>query len=394
MQQLPALLLGTDPTVLAEVRDLLAGLDATPVACTEGSFEDGLRLAQEAAPEVIGIVVDGDASAAFSLMESISTALPSSYVFALSQDDSTENIIKAMRAGATEFLSLPLEATQAIKALIKVTALRRLSQPTGKPAQVWTLYSPKGGAGVTTLAVNLAVEVQASGKSVCLVDLDFQSSDVALFLNVNPLYTMMDITLNFRRLDSVFLQGTLTRHQTGVYLLAAPPHGADGAPIPVEQVRGVLDILRTMYDVIIVDTSRALTEETLTAFGVATRVLLLIELTLPFLRGYRRTMEVLDGLGVPAERIDVVVSKHGGARAQVPLDEAKKSLGLSVTHTLPRDDEAALGALNKGTPLAESKANSPLRRAITQLAEVLAGPSAAPEERKKRKGILGGLFAS
>jgi pilus assembly protein CpaE len=397
-EQIAALLLGADPAVLKDVKALLNGLEATPVACTEGALEDGVRLAHEGGPEVVGVVLDGDARTAFTLIEDVSRAVPNAYIFALSQDDSTENIIKAMRAGATEFLSLPLDTSQAVKALIKVTALRRLAHPTGKPAQVLTLYSPKGGAGVTTIAVNLALEMQAAGKSVCLVDLDFQSSDVALFLNVNPLYTMMDITLNFRRLDSVFLQGTLTRHPSGVYVLAAPPHGTETPEIPVEQVRAVLDLLRTMYDVVIVDTPRALAEETLAAFSAASRVVLVIDLSLPFLRGYRRTMEVLEGLGVAADRVEVVVSRHGGTRAQVPLDEAKKTLGLTVTHTLPRDDENAVAAVNKGVPLSTVKSGTALTRAIAELAQTLVGQtngtSTAVAEPKKRKGILGGLFAS
>ena len=395
-EQISSLLLGADSAILGEVKALMNSLEATPVSCAEGALEDGVKLALESTPEVVGVLLDGDARSAFALMEDLSRAVPSAYIFALSQDDSTENIIKAMRAGATEFLSLPLDTGQLVKALIKVTALRRLAHPTGKPAQILTLYSPKGGAGVTTLAVNLALEMQASGKSVCVVDLDFQSSDVALFLNVNPLYTMMDITLNFRRLDSVFLQGTLTRHPSGVYVLAAPPHGTEAHDIPVEQVRSVFDLLRTMYDVVIVDTPRALAPETLAAFSAATRVVMVVDLSLPFLRGYRRTMEVLEGVGVGTDRVDVVITRHGGTRAQVPLEEAKKTLGLTVTHTLPRDDENAIAAVNKGVPLSSVKSGTALTRAIAQLAETLAGHSNGTSERepKKRKGILGGLFAS
>ena len=394
-EQLPALILGTDEAVRAEVKALLAGLDTTPVACSEGGFDDGVRLAKESSPDVIAIVLDGDARAGLALMEELNAALPASYIFAVSHDDSDENIIKAMRAGATEFLSLPLDRTQVLKALIKVTALRRLAQPTGKPGQIWTVYAPKGGAGATTIAANLACEVQAAGgRSVCLVDLDFQSADVALFLNVNPVYTMMDIALNFRRLDSVFLQGTLSRHPSGVYLLAAPPHGTETPNIPVEQVTAVLDLLKTMYDVVIVDTARAFNDETLAAFSAATKVLVVLELTLPCLRGYRRTLEVLDGLNITAEHVEVAISKYG-AKSGVPLDEAKRNLGLATTHLLPRDDDTALQAVNKGIPLSEVRPGSPLRKAIADLATTF-GPAttAAPVEKKKRKGILGGLFAS
>jgi pilus assembly protein CpaE len=398
-EQVSALLLGVDPAVLGEVHQLLTGLDTFTIPCSQGSFQDGPRLTREHEPDVAMIVMDGDARAAFALMEEITRAAPTTQIFALSRDDSTENLVKVMRAGATEFLSLPLQPAHVVKAFVKVTELRRLARPTATPGQIWTIYSPKGGAGVSTVAANLAFELHTGmAKSVCLVDLDYQSGDLALLLNVTPVYTLLDIALNFRRLDSVFLQGTLTRHGSGVYLLAAPPHASpDATPIPVEQVGAVLELLQSMYDVVIVDTSRTLVQETVAALSHASRVFLLVELTLPFLRGYRRTMEVLDAIGVPRERVEVVVAKHPGRRADIPLDEAKKSLDLAVTHLLPRDDDTAVTALNRGMPLAEVKANSSLRRAIVQIAATHTTSAGGKEEQpgaKKRKGLLGGIFSS
>ncbi len=394
---LSTLLLGVDAAAVAEIRAVLAALDGVSTTCTEGSFQDGLQLARAQSSDVVMIVMDGDARNALALMEEINRILPSTQIFALSRDDTTPNIVKAMRAGATEFLGLPVDAPQMLKGLIKATTLNRLNQPAPATGEIWAVYSPKGGAGTTTTAANLGIELHTGlGKSVCLVDLDFQAGDLALALNVNPVYTVIDIALNFRRLDSVFLQGTLTRHTSGVYLLAAPPHGsAEGTVIPADQIRTVLELLRSMYDVVVVDTPRALTEETLAALWSASHVILLIERSLPFLRGYRRTMEVLDSIGVPRDRVDVVISKHGNSKAAVSLDEAKKSLELTVKHLLPRDEETALEAINRGLSLAEVKRNSPLRKGIADLARLLLDQKAGGgTEPKKRKGLLGGLFSS
>jgi len=401
-EHLSVILLSLDAAALTEIRTRITGLDSVAVACTEAGFYEGLQLARVHAPDVVMIVMDDDTQNAVTLMEEINRALPATQIFALSRYDTTENIVKTMRAGATEFLSLPLDPAQILKAMIKATALRRLDQPAAATGRIWTVYSPKGGAGTTTLAANLAVELSSRlGKSACLVDLDYQSGDLALALNLNPVYSMVDITLNFRRLDSVFLQGTLTRHPSGIYLLAAPPYGSvDTAAIPAEHIRTVLDLLKTMYDVVIVDTARTLSDETVAALWSATRVLLLIERSLPFLRGYRRTVDMLDAIGVSRERVDVVVSKNTASRAAIPLDKAKKSLDLSVTHTLPRDDETALAALNRGVSLAEVRRSSPLRRAIAELATTLldganttTDPN-SPNEAKKRKGILSSIFSS
>jgi len=394
-EPLPMLLLGVDAAALADVRARLASVPGVAVDCAQGAFDEGLQLARARTPDLVMLVMDGDARAALAVMEEINRALPSAQIFALSRDDSTENIVRAMRAGATEFLGLPLTPTQIVKCLIKASALRRLAETTLAGGQIWTVYGPKGGAGATTLAANLAVELRTElGKSVCLVDLDFQSGDLALALNLKPAYTMLDIALNFRRLDSVFLQGTLTRDASGAYLLAAPLHGSlDTTPIPADQIRTVLELLSTMYDVVVVDTPRIICDETVTAFLAASRILVLLELSLPSLRGYRRTLDLFDAVEVPRDRLAVVISKHARSKAEVPLEEAKKSLELSVTHILPRDDDTALQAINHGLPLAKVRRNSPLRRAIVDLASTLLGSESAGAEVRKRGGIFGSLFA-
>jgi pilus assembly protein CpaE len=393
--RLQILLLGIDSAALTDTSEALNGLRGISIACTEGTFANGTQLARAETPGAVMIVMDGDARAALSLMQEINRTLPATQVFGLSRDDTTENIVKAMRAGATEFLSLPVDSTQLLTALIKATALRRLAQPIAAAGKIWTVYSPKGGAGVTTTAANLAIEAHGQlGKSVCLVDLDFQAGDLALALNLNPVYSFTDIALNFQRLDSVFLQGTLTRHPSGIYLLAAPPYNSlDTRTIPAEQIRTVLELLKSMYDVTIVDTARSLSNETLMALSSASRVVLLLTLSLPFLRGYRRTMEVLEAAGVPRDDISVVVARHGASKAEVALDEAKKSLELAVTYLLPRDDDTALTAVNKGLPLVEVKRSSPLRQGIVALAELLTGEGQT-QETKAHKGLLRGLFSS
>ena len=105
---------------------------------------------------------------------------------------------------------------------------------------------------------------------------------------------------------------------------------------------------------------------------------------------------LLDGMSVPRDRVEVIVSKEAGLKAAIPLNEAKRTLDVPVTHSLARDQETAIAALNKGLPLREVKASSPLSRSIAQLAEALIAPPNAQggEERKRRKGLLGGLFAS
>jgi len=384
-ESLHALCLSGDPAVSATVTTLLGSLPGFTVRTREADYQGGLRDLRD--PDLVIVVLGAEPILGLTVIEEVHRTAPSARVLALSQDESPELIIKAMRAGADEFLPLPATLTALLKVCLKVSETRRAESASHAAArgEVWTLYGPKGGVGVTTLATNLAFTLRQIQRDAALVDLDTFAGDLAGFLNVTPTYTLRDIASDFRRLDSVFLQGTMTRHPSGLELLAAPAAMA-GEPVLSlgdDHVRAILDLLRSLHEVTLVDTPGVPSDATLAAVLAANRVLLVTEPSIPSIRGCLRTLEWFRDGGVDIEaHVEVVFNKYSGKPAEVPPAEAAKTLKLPVRAVLPRDDVAALTAVNGGVPL---QAGSPLQRAIADLA---APAAQAAEAAPKRKGFM------
>src|SRR5438874_1804098 len=320
------------------------------------------------------------------VIEEVHKSAPATQVLAVSADDRSETIVKALRAGADEFLPLPLDANALLKACIKVSALRRAAKPNGgaQHAEFWVAYGAKGGVGVTTLVANLGIALQAAGRRTVLLDLDLHSGDLALFLNLNPGYTLRDIATT-KRLDTVFLQGTMIRHRSGLELIAAPVPLPGWAPLALtsEQTLAILKLLDTTHQVALVDTTSVPLDATRAALTNADRIFLVTELTLPALRASLRALAWLHEEGVDGV-VEVVVNKYANRSWEVSPAEAAKTLGLPIRALLPRDDAAVYTAVNSGLPLEEVKGGAALQRAIAAL---VGGEEAPRPESPVLKGF-------
>lgn len=365
-EALQVLCVSPDSTIAAGVAVMLASLPDFAVASRTAGYRD---VAADPRPTDIAIVVlEPDLAGGLAVIEALRRDPRGLYVVAVSADDDPETLVKTMRAGADELLALPLSQQDLLKVCVKVAEQRRGSPQGTRTNQVWVAYSPRGGAGVTTLIVNLAMVLRAAQRNVAVVDLDVYRGDVACFLNVVPSYTLRDVLANFDRLDSVCMQGMIVRHPSGLELLASP--SAAGSDLPVEpsgaQTASILELVAGMHEVTLVDTPGILSEATRAALTAADRILLVTTLTVPAMRGCVRTLDWLRSEGVdPPGTVDVVVSKYGNRSGEISVAEASRTLKLPLRTLLPRDDAAALAAANSGSPLAEG---TPLQRAIAALA--------------------------
>ena len=386
-EALHAICLSVTPALAADVTKALAHLPGFTVSAREADYQGGLRDLRD--PDLVVVILESDPTQGLNVIEDVLRAAPSTRVLALSHDENPELIIRAMRAGADEFLPLPVTATALLKVCIKVSETRRCNAPAqARRGELWVAYGPKGGVGVTTVVTNLAFALRASQRDTALVDLDVYNGDLALFLNLTPTYTLRDIVSSFRRLDSVFLQGTMSRHASGIELLAAPAVTSIEPALELsgEHVRGILELVRSLHEVTIVDTAGLPSEATRTALSLANRIFLITELSIPSLRGCIRTLEWLreDGVDVEA-RVEIVVNKHANKGAEVPLADATRTLKMPTRIVIPRDDATALAAVNNGLSMEEVRAGTPLARAIAALAT----PDTPPAEGAvKRKGLM------
>lgn len=333
------------------------------------NFEHGYELIHKKRPLVVIMDICMDSlDSAIERITLILSRFPQTNIFATCVDKSSDTILKVMRAGASEYLLKPVAEVDLVSALQKLGRLWLVRpSPETETGRVFTVFSPKGGVGVTTLAINIATNIhETTKKPTILVDLDLYAGDVSTFLNLKPSYTISDVTVNMSRLDRNFLQGVVTKHESGVYVLAEPNKVEDGASISGDEIKKVLGLLKTMFSYIIIDTESSFHPETMTAMEMSDMILLVFVLSLPGIKNVQRYLNYLEKVGVK-NKINLVVSRYL-KRGDIKLEDAEKILRHSIFANIPNDYETGMTCLNKGIPLTLCDPKSQMNLAIRDLA--------------------------
>jgi len=393
---LSLLILGASEPLKDAVAAAIEAMPGRSTSTVTSDLTGGVARRRESQPDAVLVIVDdagepaSAAERALATIAEISGDAPATPIIALSRDARPESCIRALRVGAAELLALPVVAADLARALGKVAELRQLARAhADTTGEIWTVAAPKEGVGATTLVANLGIELRRAGRDVVLVDFDVRNGELALVLNLTPPYSLADIAASSNRLDPIFVQGTLVRHHTGLYLLAAPPHADATRGMGVDDVAALLSLLRATHEYVIVDAPPPASDLLRVALMQADRVVLPTELTVPCLRAAWRTIELLSTLDCHPRHLDVIATKHCERALEISLAEARSTLKVPLTATLPRDDETAYRALNRGVALADVNAASPLRKAIVALAD---GFTAGRHEEPRKRGLLGLLF--
>lgn len=349
-----------------------------------------LEMLRSDADVVVGIELLGNVDAGLSVAREVQAEFPAVPVLVASADPNVDIIRAAFRAGVSDVVSLPIDAAELQKALIKTMTRRPASagSESSSPGQVITILGARGGLGVTTLAVNLAVQLgkQLQG-NVALADLDLQRGDCAAFLNLTPSQSIATLAASGNAIDDLILFSTLIRHNSGLSLLAAPQHIEEADEVDAGSAEVVITRMKQRFRFTIVDTARMLTATTAAVLAHSDRVLLMSDLSLPSVRALHRLCGVLRGLSVERDALELVLV--AGEHDMVPVADASRAVGKPAIITIPRDSAAAAGAMNAGAPLNGPKP-SPLLVAITELASKLSGlQTGSPAKRSLWKQIFG-----
>ena len=299
-----------------------------------------------------------------------------------------EIIVKAIRAGADELLSAMPTAEELLKALVKVIEKRRTNLDQQKKTnRIITFFSPHGGVGVTTTAINFALELKRLTRDeVVLVDLDLQRGESPVFLNFQPSYNILDVCEGIAGLDPVLMKGSLHSHASGLQVLAPPTNVEDCEAIQPDHVEKILNLLRDMYRWVVVDTGSHLNEVALVAMERANRVYLLCDNMVPTVRACQRMLDTLVRLGIDTEHHGIAVVNHvgypliPGSPLPEDMNQEKESVVQSVETaagriTLPeRPLLNCAFALQFSLWLADAAAPGVAAKEKNRLAKVATGP--------------------
>jgi pilus assembly protein CpaE len=341
-------------------------------ASVEGAtttFEAGFELIHKKRPMVVIMSVDdGEYDIALDRVKTILSRFPRVSIFAICEDRSSETILRFMRAGVTEYLLKPLSELDLASALQKLGRLWLVKTPEADEGKIITLFSPKGGVGVTTIAINLAVNIhELTSKPTILVELDLNAGDVTTFLNLRAAYTMSDVTSNIGKLDRTFLQSVITKHESGIYVLADPQRVEEAVSISAEDVRKVLTLLKSMFAYIILDTEPAFNDRTKTAIDMSNLLFMVFIMSLPGIRNMQRYLNYQDGFGNVKEKIRLLVNRRL-KKDDIKPEDAEKILDRPLFWSIPNDYDTVMACLNKGVTVSKFDPKSKLNLSIKDLA--------------------------
>ena len=328
--------------------------------------------------DVIIIDLDSDQEYALELVESI-CAKSAATVMIYSAKADPDLLVRCMRAGAREFLTLPFSHSTMAEALVRAAARRPATRPKKKSGgRLLVFMGAKGGVGVTTIACNYAVALaQESEQSTLLIDLDLPLGDAALNLGIAAEYSTVNALQDFSRLDSSLLSKLLVKHSSGVYVLAAPGkfpdfHASD------EAISKLLLVARQDFDNVVVDVGSRLDFTGTALFKEAFTIYLITQAGIPELRNSNRLISQFFSAAGP--KLDVVLNRHEPRSLGVTDEHITKALTRPADWKIPNDYASVRQMQNTATPFALG--NSNISRQIRQMARSVCPQPAAPAKKK------------
>ena len=292
-------------------------------------------------------------------------------------------VLEAMRAGVNECLAEPLQLSDLQTAITRLLAHKQPVQNVG--GQVFAFVGAKGGVGTTTAAVNVATELSRTAPARTLVvDLHLAHGDAAVFLGVEPRFSVVDALDNIHRFDEAFFKGLVIPSPAGPHLLASSDRQL-AQTSSVQRVRSLVEFATSLYRFVVLDVPRS-DAAALDALDLAARVVVVANQELATVRNASRIAAALRQR-YGSERVTVVVNRVD-THAEIGREDVEKVVGARVVHSVPSDYRMALRALNKGRPLALDNHNK-LAASFRELARDLAGLAPEPPAASEPGGLFG-----
>jgi pilus assembly protein CpaE len=397
---------------IPETRDHLARLlgfeSDVEVAGTASSGAEAIDQATKLLPDVILMDINMPDMDGITATERLSSQVPSAAVVMMSVQGEADYLRRSMLAGAREFLVKPFssdeltasirqvysrEKEKAGRAAAVIAAAPHGTEPS-KLGAVVAVFSPKGGVGRTTIAVNLAVAAATElSKNVVLVDGSFQFGDVAVLLNLNPKgKSMYELVTDIEAGGEVESVDTYAvTHSSGLHVILAPPSPEMADAITPAGVKRVVEALRQRYELVVIDCAAWFNDTTLGILDLADIILTVLTLEITSIKNIRLFLEVAEKLGYD-DKIRLVLNR-ADTTLGIRVADVEHSIGRKVDNTIVSDGRAVVYALNRGVPFFISNREAQVSQDVLRLATALTGNRESIEEDHKVTQKGKSLFA-
>ncbi|MEY2727920.1 MAG: hypothetical protein RLZZ458_3787, partial [Planctomycetota bacterium] len=263
------------------LKTMLLGVDTVWLEAECSRYEFFMDVAKQTLPDMALINLDSNPTRGLALVADITRANINCAVVVVSSSQEGSLILQAMRNGAREFLNLPIQLDDFVAALdrIRVSLGGAAGEGASRGGQIITVVGVSGGVGGTAVAVNTAaILAQDPRNSPVIIDLDLTLGDADVWLDIIPEHSIRDISENISRLDYGLLKRSLTRHESGVYLLPRPVELENHEVIRPDDLRRILALLKATFSPLIVDAGKSFSRLDLAVMEVSDRVMLMTQL--------------------------------------------------------------------------------------------------------------------
>lgn len=335
---------------------------------TEG-LASGLSMIKGLRPDIAVLELPSRPDETLDAVRALKAEYPQMGIILTANDKSPQLILNSMRAGAQEYLTRPLDTKELGEAIKRLAAQAKRSTKTkaDRSGRIVSVFSNKGGVGVTSVAANLAVSLaKKADKKTVIVDLNLQMGDVALMFNLRPPYSLAD-AMTASGLDESRLRGLLDEHESGVFVLSAPEDPVEAEKISPGMLMEVFGLLKGMFDYIVVDAGHNFDSRVLEVLNLADTILVLSVLDVPTVRNARRCLTLFGQLGYSPEKVRLVVNRWQ-KKTKVTVEDLEATAMSKVFWQIPNDYKTLIAAIDAGEPAAVQSPRSKLSRNIEELA--------------------------
>jgi pilus assembly protein CpaE len=402
---------------IAETRDNLEKLlffeKDIEVVAKAGTGREAIAMAKQHQPDVVLMDINMPDMDGIAATEAVLTQAPNVQVIMMSVQGEQDYLRRSMLAGAREFLIKPISAEDlyaAIRHVYRLRTTQRRYVPVGAEAaaeagaaqqqgQIIAVFSPKGGAGTSAIAANLAVALrQTTSKKVALVDGNLILGDLGVIMNLVANKTIADLANRINELDRDLLADVMTTHTSQVKVLLAPPNPQTGELVTADHLRSILELLRKEFDYIVVDTQSSFQDRALAVLDLADRIVVLMTLEMTCIKNIKQFLEVAELLEYPSEKIVLVLNKADN-RLGIRVENVEENIRHKVALQIANAQHEMTLSINQGVPMVIEKRGHQTSKDIFALAALLSAARAAAKvpaggEKAAAKGAENrGLFS-
>jgi pilus assembly protein CpaE len=396
---------------IAETRDhiskLLSFETDMDVVGLAASGAEALDIAKQLQPDVVLMDINMPGMDGIATTELLASRAPKAAIVMMSVQGEADYLRRSMLAGAREFLVKPFSSDELCDSIRQVYSRERDKhnravpassgiipvQPSGErqPGKIISVFSPKGGVGRTTIAVNLAVAMAAElHRSVALMDASFQFGDVGVLLNMNPKNkSISDVLADVANGDVDAVDSTLIGHTTGIHVLLAPPSPEMAELITPDHVRKIVKRLSDTHELVVVDCWPLFQDPTLGLLDQSDLILVLLTLEITNIKNIRLFLGLAEQLGY-SDKLRLVLNRADSAYG-IRVSDIEHSIGRKVDHTVVSDGRTVVYALNRGVPFVWSNKQAQVSQDILGIARAVAGDAEvalAPEKTAQKRSLF------